>query len=183
MDSAARAGGDGPAPGGAAVAGTPPAEGTGEPAAPWLDDAEMTAWLSFLEVGHLLDRAIERQLRQDAGLSHAQYEVLARLSARGGRMRMGDLAEGIVVSRSGLTYQVAQLEKTGLVRRERCPGDDRGIVAVLTAAGRGALARAAPGHVAVVRRYLIDALSQAERTAMTSGLTAARARLRASPAA
>ena len=48
---------------------------------PWLDDAEMAAWLAFLEVSHRLDRAIEQQLRRDAGLSHAQYEVLARLDA------------------------------------------------------------------------------------------------------
>ena len=79
--------------------------------APWLDDAEMAAWLAFLEVSHRLDRVIEQQLRQDAGLSHAQYEILSRLeTAPGGRLRMSELADVIIVSRSGLTYQVTGLQ-------------------------------------------------------------------------
>ena len=65
------------------------------PAERWLDPAEMAAWLAFLEVSHLLERAIEQQLRQDAGLSHAQYEILSRLEAAdGGRLRMSELADG-----------------------------------------------------------------------------------------
>ena len=130
-----------------------------QPAERWLDPAEMKAWLAFLEVSHLLERAIEEQLRHDAGLSHAQYEILSRLGAAdGGQLRMSGLADVIVVSRSGLTYQITQLEKAGLVRRERCPSDERGILAILTPAGRDALTRAAPGHLRVVRENLIDAI-------------------------
>ena len=137
----------------------------------WLNPAEMSAWLAFLEVSHLLERAIEQQLRQDAGLSHAQYEILSRLeAAEGGQVRMSDLAEGIVVSRSGLTYQVTQLEKAGLVRREKCPSDDRGVLAVLTSEGRSALARAAPGHLRVVRENLIDVLSPAQLATLADAL-------------
>ena len=148
----------------------------------WLDPAEMKAWLAFLEVSHLLERAIEHQLRQDAGLSHAQYEILTRLEAAGGgALRMSELADVIVVSRSGLTYQITQLEKAGLVRREKCPSDERGILAILTPAGRDALLRAAPGHLRVVRDNLIDALTPAQREALAEGLTAARARLRPAP--
>ena len=155
------------------------AELTPAPAERWLDPAEMAAWLAFLEVSHLLERAIEQQLRQDAGLSHAQYEILSRLEAAdGGRLRMSELADVIVVSRSGLTYQITQLEKAGLVRREKCPSDERGILAILTSAGRAALTRAAPGHLRVVRDNLIDALTPAQRAALTEGLTAARDRLR-----
>ncbi len=140
----------------------------------------MAAWLGFLEVSQLLDRAIEQQLRDDAGISHAQFEVLNRLAAAGaGRLRMSELADVIVVSRSGLTYQVSQLEKAGLVRREKCPGDDRGVLAVLTPAGRAALERAAPGHVRLVRRFLIDVLTPEQLTAFAGGLAAARTRLRA----
>jgi len=147
--------------------------------APWLDDAEMAAWLALLEVSHRLDRVIEQQLRQDAGLSHAQYEILSRLaSAPAGRLRMSELADVIIVSRSGVTYQVTQLERAGLVRREKDTGDERGVLAVLTADGRAALLRAAPGHVRVVRHYLIDALTPAQRSALAQGLAAARARLR-----
>ena len=138
----------------------------------------MAAWLAFLEVSHRLDRVIEQQLRRDAGLSHAQYEILSRLeSAPGGRLRMSELADVIIVSRSGLTYQVTQLERAGLVRREKDATDERGVLAMLTAGGRAALLRAAPGHVRVVRHYLIDALTPAQRSALADGLTAARARL------
>jgi DNA-binding MarR family transcriptional regulator len=154
----------------------------GRPAERWLDPAEMKAWLAFLEVSHLLERAIEQQLRQDAGLSHAQYEILSRLEAAdGGALRMSELADVIVVSRSGLTYQITQLEKAGLVRREKCPSDERGILAILTPAGRDALTRAAPGHLRVVRENLIDALTPAQREALAEGLSAARTRLRPSP--
>ena len=146
--------------------------------APWLDDAEMAAWLAFLDVSHRLDRVIEQQLRRDAGLSHAQYEILSRLeSAPGGRLRMSELADVIIVSRSGLTYQVSQLERAHLVRREKDATDERGVLAVLTADGRAALLRAAAGHVRVVRHYLIDALTPAQRSALAEGLAAARARL------
>ena len=154
----------------------------GRPAERWLDPAEMKAWLAFLEVSHLLERAIEQQLRQDAGLSHAQYEILSRLEAAGGgALRMSELADVIVVSRSGLTYQITQLEQAGLVRREKCPSDERGILAILTPAGRDALTRAAPGHLRVVRENLIDALTPGQREALAEGLTAARARLRPAP--
>jgi len=153
----------------------------GGPAQRWLDPAEMKAWLAFLEVSHLLERAIEQQLRQDAGLSHAQYEILSRLEAAGGgALRMSELADVIVVSRSGLTYQITQLEKAALVRREKCPSDERGILAILTPAGRDALTRAAPGHLRVVRENLIDALTPAQRAALAEGLSAARTRLRPS---
>ena len=139
----------------------------------------MAAWLAFLEVSHRLDRVIEQQLRQDAGLSHAQYEILSRLeSAPDGRLRMSGLADVIIVSRSGLTYQVTQLERAGLVSREKDTDDERGVLAVLTADGRASLLRAAPGHVRVVRHYLIDALSPAQRSELAQGLAAARARLR-----
>ena len=154
--------------------------GPGEPAPGqrWLDPGEMAAWLAFLEVSHRLDRVIEQQLRRDAGLSHAQYEILSRLeSAPGGQLRMSDLAEVIIVSRSGLTYQVTQLEKAGLVRRAKDPSDDRGVLAVLTPDGRAALLCAAPGHLRVVRDYLIDALTPAQLAALTDALTAARTRL------
>lgn len=144
----------------------------------WLTPAEMAAWLAFLEVSHRLDRVIEQQLRRDAGLPHAQYEILSRLeSAPGGQLRMSDLADVIIVSRSGLTYQVTQLEKAGLVRRAKCPSDDRGVLAILTPDGRAALLRAAPGHLRVVREYLIDALTPAQLAALTDALTAARTRL------
>ncbi|MET7769421.1 MarR family transcriptional regulator [Nocardia sp. NPDC005366] len=137
----------------------------------WLDDEEMRAWQALLSGWALLNREIEQQLKRDAGLSHTQYEVLVRLAAAPeGRLRMTELAESLVNSKSGLTYQVGQLEKAGLVRREACPTDVRGVTAVLTGDGRDTLDRAAPKHVAQVRELLVDVLTPAQLTALADGL-------------
>ncbi|MFB9209771.1 MarR family winged helix-turn-helix transcriptional regulator [Nonomuraea spiralis] len=145
----------------------------------WLDETEMAAWRAFLTASHLLERRIEEQLKSAAGLTHPQYEILARLSEAPGRqMRMTELARGVVVSKSALTYQITQLEKAGLVERATCPSDDRGVLAVLTEAGTRCLERIAPGHVAVVRDYLIDRLSRAELASLTSAMTKSEQALR-----
>ncbi|GAA3445648.1 MarR family winged helix-turn-helix transcriptional regulator [Planomonospora venezuelensis] len=134
----------------------------------WLDDREMAAWKAYLTASHLLERRVEEQLKADAGLTHAQYEILARLSAAPGRrLRMTELAHGVVVSKSGLTYQIDRLEKRGLVERSTCPSDDRGVLAVLTDRGAECLERTAPGHVAVVRELLIDLLTPGELETVT----------------
>ncbi|MEV4798780.1 MarR family transcriptional regulator [Nonomuraea sp. NPDC049421] len=147
----------------------------------WLDSTEMAAWRAFLATSHLLERRIEEQLKASAGLTHPQYEILVRLSAAPGRrLRMTELARGVVVSKSALTYQVTQLEKAGLVGRETCPSDDRGVLAVLTEAGVRCLERVAPGHLEVVRAYLIDRLSREELQAMTSAMRRAEEALRSS---
>jgi len=80
------------------------------------------------------------------------------------------LAGALYTSKSGLTYQITQLERAGLVRRASSPSDVRGVVAVLTDAGRERLAQAAPGHVAAVRALLIDVLTAQQRAAMADGL-------------
>ncbi|MFD5831105.1 MarR family winged helix-turn-helix transcriptional regulator, partial [Lentzea sp. NPDC060358] len=87
--------------------------------APWLSEEEGNAWHHFVQAYHLLERQIEQQLQRDAGLSHAQYNVLVVLSEQpGNRMRMTELARRVVVSKSSLTYQIGKMEKAGLVRRE-----------------------------------------------------------------
>jgi DNA-binding MarR family transcriptional regulator len=136
----------------------------------WLSAEEMRAWRAFLAAGALLDRRLDQQLRQEAGLSHAQYEILVRLAAAGGELRMTDLAGALYTTKSGLTYQITQLEKSGLVRRAASHGDVRGVVATLTDAGRRRLAQAAPGHVAAVRALLIDVLTADQLTAVADGL-------------
>jgi DNA-binding MarR family transcriptional regulator len=123
----------------------------------WLSEEETYAWHHFVQAYHLLERQIDQQLQRDAGLSHAQYNVLVVLSERPDhRMRMTELARRVVVSKSSLTYQIGKLEKSGLVRREPHESDDRGIVAVLTEAGQELLRTTAPGHVETVRTYLVD---------------------------
>ncbi|MBB6344111.1 MarR family winged helix-turn-helix transcriptional regulator [Nonomuraea muscovyensis] len=146
----------------------------------WLDETEMAAWRAFLSTSHLLERRIEEQLKTAAGLTHAQYEILVRLSgAPGRRMRMTELARGVVASKSALTYQITQLEKAGLVERTTCPSDDRGVLAVLTEEGMRCLERVAPGHLEVVRRYLIDRLSRDELEVVTAAMRRTEEALRA----
>lgn len=125
-----------------------------------LNPHEQQAWVTFVSATVLLNRMLDQQLRADAGLSHVQYGILARLSDAPGRsMRMLALAEVIGVSKSGLTYQIVQLEKEGLVSRAACATDDRGVIAALTPLGLEVIRRAAPGHVSLVRELVIDALT------------------------
>lgn len=136
----------------------------------WLDAEEMRAWQAFLAAGALVGRRVEQQLKEQAGLSHLQYEVLVRLSgAENGEVRMTELADSLFTSKSGLTYQIGQLEKTGLVRRRTCEFV-HGVYACLTDAGRAKLAEIAPGHVAAVREYLIDHLDRDRLTAVADAL-------------
>ncbi|MFI6786396.1 MarR family winged helix-turn-helix transcriptional regulator [Nonomuraea sp. NPDC050383] len=145
----------------------------------WLDDTEMAAWRAFLSTSHLLERRIEEQLKAAAGLTHPQYEILVRLAdAPGRQVRMTELARDVVVSKSALTYQVTRLERAGLVERTTCPSDDRGVLAVITEAGLRCLERVAPGHLDVVRSYLIDRLTRDELEVMTTALAKTEQALR-----
>jgi DNA-binding MarR family transcriptional regulator len=131
----------------------------------------MAAWRAFLSTSHLLERRIEEQLKAAAGLTHPQYEILVRLAdAPDRQMRMTELARGVVVSKSALTYQITQLVRAGLVERATCPSDDRGVLAVLTDAGARCLERIAPGHLEVVRAFLIDRLTRGELETMTAAM-------------
>ncbi|PZF92221.1 MarR family winged helix-turn-helix transcriptional regulator [Micromonospora deserti] len=129
----------------------------------WLDEDEQRTWRAFLAASRALMETLDRELQRDAGMPHAYYEILVRLSeAPRRRLRMSDLAEASGSSRSRLSHAVARLEAAGWVRREECPTDRRGQLAVLTDGGFAALTAAAPGHVEGVRRHLFDALSPAQ---------------------
>ncbi|WP_328348866.1 MarR family winged helix-turn-helix transcriptional regulator [Micromonospora sp. NBC_00421] len=129
----------------------------------WLSPDEQQTWRAFLAASRALTDTLDRELQRDAGMPHAYYEILVRLSeVPGRRLRMSELADLTGSSRSRLSHAVARLETTGWVRREECPTDRRGQIAVLTDAGFAALAAAAPGHVEGVRRHLFDALSPAQ---------------------
>lgn len=126
----------------------------------WLDARERRAWLSYLSVAQLLQDSLDRQLQRDSDMPHAYYMLLAMLSdAPNHSLRMTELAERTNSSQSRVSHAVARLEQCGWVRREACPSDKRGTVAVLTDAGYKTLAAAAPGHVEAVRQSLFDALS------------------------
>lgn len=141
----------------------------------WLDDDEQFAWRAFLEVDRLLSVALERQLQADAGMSLADYELLVRLSdAPDRRLRMSELADVTLNSRSRLSHAVSRLEAAGWVERTACPEDKRGLFAHLTDAGFDALVAAAPGHVAAVRRHLVDRLERDEFRRLGAMLDAVR---------
>ena len=125
----------------------------------WLDAEEQDAWRSVLYGVNVLLEEVGAALEQDPRfqLTLGEYEILVRLSeAPGHRLRMSDLADEVVHSRSRLTHTVSRLEKRGILRRVRCAADGRGREALLTAEGMGLLQAAAPHHVAAVRRSLVD---------------------------
>ncbi|MFD4638277.1 MarR family winged helix-turn-helix transcriptional regulator [Lentzea sp. NPDC058436] len=131
------------------------------PAEPrWLTAAEMTTWLHITQLLMLLPTALDRQLRDDAGLTHAHYRILAMLSAEpGGSMRMTRLARKTGTTTTRLSHAVSALEERGWVERRACATDRRGLVAGLTDAGHAFLRVAAPGHLAEVRRLVFDHLT------------------------
>ena len=133
----------------------------------WLTDEEMRAWRGHLRMSWLLDAAIARDLARDSGLSHPDYYVLVSLSETPEqRMRMSDLAAGILWSKSRLSHQIRRMEARGLVRREDCSSDGRGTFAVLTPMGLEAIQAAAPHHVESIRRHLLDPLTPEQVTAL-----------------
>ena len=126
----------------------------------WLTAGEQQAWREFITACQTMFSAVDAQLQQGAGISHGYYEILVRLSEAPGRaLRMSQLAEASTSSKSRVSHAVARLEERGWIRRVNCPSDRRGQVAELTDEGFAALAAAAPGHVAQVRRSLIDVLT------------------------
>nr|WP_083883642.1 MarR family transcriptional regulator [Nocardia higoensis] len=106
---------------------------------------------------------LNRQLLRESDLSFAEYRILVLLSeASGHALRMSELADGVLSSRSRLTHQIRGMESRGLVRRSSCPRDGRGVLAQLTDTGLRTLRTAAPGHVAAVRRHFVDLLHPEE---------------------
>jgi DNA-binding MarR family transcriptional regulator len=126
----------------------------------WLSADEQRAWRAYIQSSKVLFDALDRQLQRDADMPHAYYEILVALSEADDRsMRMSELAERTLSSRSRLSHAVARLEERGWVVRDECPTDRRGQIARLTDLGFRTLAEAAPGHVEAVRHYLIDVLT------------------------
>ena len=148
-----------------------------------LDAAQLAAYFALMDVAGLLRHAVEQQLREDGDLSYVQFQLLARLALDSptGSERMTDLADGVVYSRSGLTYQAGLLEKVGLVVRAPSAEDERSVTVTVTDAGRDVIARVIPGHVEVLRQQLFAPLSLADTTALSDLLSPVREHMRASP--
>lgn len=128
-----------------------------------LQGADQATWHTYLQATQLLLDELDRRLHDEAGISLADYGLLSRLAdADEWGMRMGELAEGTVSSRSRISHAVDRLERMGWVERRACPTDRRGSYASLTEAGRRKLEEAEPGHSEVVRRHLLDHMTPAE---------------------
>jgi DNA-binding MarR family transcriptional regulator len=147
-----------------------------------LDPDQLGAYFALIEVTSLLRHAIEQQLREAGDLSYVQFQLLARLGdAPTGSQRMTDLADGVVYSRSGLTYQAGLLEKAGLVTRAPSADDERGITVSITDAGRERLATVFPGHIEVVSRMLFEPLTPADVKSLADLLEPVRDHMRSTP--
>jgi DNA-binding MarR family transcriptional regulator len=148
-----------------------------------LDEAQLRAYFALMDVAGLLRRSVEQQLREAANLTYVQFKVLARLGLDSptGSLRMTELADEVVFSPSGLTYQADQMEKAGLVERSRSPDDDRGVTVSITDAGRARLAQALPGHVEVLRELLFEPLTGNDANALGALLEPVLDHMRARP--
>jgi len=151
--------------------------------APPLDPVQLGAYFALVEVVGLLRHAVDQQLRDAGDLSYVQFQLLARLGldSATGSERMTDLADGVVYSRSGLTYQAGLLEKRGLVRRSTAPEDERGVIVTITDAGRALVGRVLPGHAEVIERMLFAPLSRSDAEALARLLAPVRDHMRSAP--
>lgn len=124
-----------------------------------VDPAALAAWQALLRTHATLTRAMERELLAAESLPLGEYDVLVQLQAApDGRLRMAQLADLVLLSRSGLTRLVERMEAAGLVRREICPSDARGAFAVLTAKGAQRLARASATHLRSIQEHFAEPL-------------------------
>jgi DNA-binding MarR family transcriptional regulator len=147
-----------------------------------LDAEQLALYFALMEVSSLLQYAVEQQLRTDGGLSWVQFQILAGLNDRpDGRQRMTDIADRVVYSRSGLTYQANQLEKAGLIARTPDPSDERSTIVAVTAAGRALVRRVLPGHIAIVRETLLQHINHRDGATLSNVLARIRERMRATP--
>lgn len=129
----------------------------------WLDDRQARVWQAYLHMNQHLYAELEAQLVRDSGLSGPDYKVLVPLSETpGGVLRARELGTEIGWDRSRLSHHISRMERRGLVTREECAADGRGLMVRLTAAGRKAIEGAAPNHAEGVQRYFFDLLSDEE---------------------
>ena len=134
----------------------------------WLDERQQHVWQTYLHVNQQLYAVLEQELVRDSGLSAADYMVLHPLSqAPDGLLRARELGAEIGWDRSRLSHHISRMEKRGLVTREECLEDGRGLMVRLSKAGRKAIERAAPQHVENVQRFVFDLLSKEELETLT----------------
>lgn len=137
--------------------------------AKWLSEPEQRAWRGLLEMMSALQSRLNRELQAESGLSLADYDVLVPLSeAPGGRLRVFELGRRLGWEQSRLSHHLTRMQRRSLVGREECSDDRRGAFVVLTASGRQAVVRAAPGHVRAVRDLVFDGLTAEQVSVLES---------------
>jgi DNA-binding MarR family transcriptional regulator len=133
----------------------------------WLNDDEQRAWRAWIEASNLLNHRLSADLQRQHDITLADYEILVQLSEHPERrMRMSELADATLSSRSRLSHQVDRLVKRGFVERQECELDKRGSFAALTDHGWKAIVTAAPDHVTSVREHLVDVLGPQDFAAL-----------------
>jgi DNA-binding MarR family transcriptional regulator len=130
----------------------------------------LDAWATLLRAHATLLRQLEKDLEKETGLALADFDVLAQLAVDGGELRMTELADRALISRSGMTRRVARLVEIGLVRRANADADARGIVVALTDAGVARLTETAPVHARGISDLFVARLSDQELAALKSAL-------------
>ncbi|AHH93555.1 MarR family transcriptional regulator [Kutzneria viridogrisea] len=139
----------------------------------------MAAWRAYRVASILLEGQLHRELADTNDITLADYEVLVRLSERPDkRMRMSQLAIEVASSKSRVSHQIARMERAGLVSRNECPSDGRGVFAALTDLGMAKLREAAPTHVRGVRSHIVDMLSPEEQQVLAQVFERLNAHLR-----
>ena len=122
----------------------------------------LDAWRSLLRAHATLMRRLDTDLQRESGLALADFDVLAQLAAANGELRMTELAERALISRSGMSRRVARLVDEGLVRRDRACTDARGVVVALTEAGIARLGETSPVHVRGISKLFVAQLDDQE---------------------
>ncbi len=120
------------------------------------------AWQALLRAHATLMRQLDQQLEKETGLALADFDVLAQLAVAGGELRMTELADRALISRSGMSRRVARLVDEGLVRRDKAGTDARGVVVALTKAGIARLAATAPVHARGISTLFVAQLDDQE---------------------
>ncbi|TCK21447.1 MarR family winged helix-turn-helix transcriptional regulator [Pseudonocardia endophytica] len=147
-----------------------------------VDPVQLGAYFALIDVSSLLRHAIEQQLHVDGDLTFVQFQILRRLQlSSSGSARMTALADSIVISRSGLTYQAGTLERRDLVTRGPSPDDERSVIISVTDAGRALVDAVLPGHEAVVKQMFFDPLSRDGARSLTDLLGPVGEHMRTAP--
>ncbi|HEY4789815.1 MAG TPA: MarR family transcriptional regulator [Actinomycetes bacterium] len=160
---------------------TDPHPDTGANGVQALDPQQLGAYFALMEAVSLLQHQVEQHLRTEGDLSYVQFQLLARLADAHGHLTMTQLADGVVYSRSGLTYQAGLLEKAGLITRGPSLDDERATLVAITENGRALFDRVLPGHIQVVRRLLFDPLTDDDLRHLGDIMTRVRDHMRAQP--